>query len=690
MATEVLRLVFGDDASAGLNAARGRVDAARAAADRLRRAASAAVGALGAAVLQVGRDTDLARAEIATATGASGQALAKLTGDYRRALGQVTASSQAVAKATGDWNTHLGLTGTALSDVTAHALKAGIQGDEVAKSFRGAGLGAAEARQAIDLLTVLSERYGASADRIAAGVGRYKDRLDALGLSYAEQVTLVAKAESEGRRASQVIQALEKGYGGLREQIAKAVPAQKDYEGAAERSYRASQTLTDRLDGLRNRLASMVTLSPEVAQGVGGVAAGLGGLGTLAPQVGSAVRLMWRAVTGPVGLVVAALGAVGVAVWRFRGEIADAAASVVGLLTERIDGMLGRLEGLARRFAPGLADRVSEWRSALSDAGDDAEEWLGRYADDVEEAKRKADDATAAVADFLAKGSDEPTPGGAPALAFQAVKAASKDMVEHPDDGVEAQTMKTWSILTNKPVSRQRLGLIQAAGWFKGEIQGVRQFTDLRMGEIVAGVKSTIPPGFKLAAQAAGTSWTAGLSEKVTPSRIGGLIGGALAGSRLTGDGSGWLSVARTVAGDIGGTIIDNLSGTLTTLLPGPFGAALGGVISGLAPVVIPIVKALASKLVDAFLSVWRGIRGFFSWLGGLFGLGGREDGGNPDAPARDPAGPGPGAPGSGTPVPGPGAPGQPGGVTVEIGGRVVAEAAAEGAPDNRRFFGED
>ena len=536
MATEVLRLVFGDEASAGLDKARGRIDQTRRASDLLKRAVSAAAGALGAGLVAVGRQHDQARAEIARATGASGEALKQLTADYREALGQVRNSSAEVATATGDWNTHLGLTGSELASVTAQALQAGITGDAVAKSFRGAGLGADQARQAIDLLTVLSERYGVTQERIARVQGRYKDRLDALGLSYSEQVTAIAKAESEGRTFSQVLLALEGGAQGLRDQIGAAVPAVDEYSGAAQRAYAASRTLTDRGREVVNWASSLVSVSPEVAQGVGGIAAGLGGLGTLAPQIGTAARLMWAAVAGPVGLVVAAIGAVGVAAWRFREQIGDALAAVVGVVTDRVDSMLAKFEALAERFAPGLADRVGEWRAALRDGGDAAADWLGALGEDVEDAKAKADDATASVARLLDEGSDREPRGGEPALAFQAIRREAGEteravgVAYHHMTGEVRGALNTWT----------HLG-VQAGEDFRFELQASGDFAELRMAQMVAGVQKTLPPGFKAAGRDSGSWFTRELGGLVNPTSMGGLLAGALIGSRGGPGGVGWL-----------------------------------------------------------------------------------------------------------------------------------------------------
>ena len=145
------------------------------------------------------------------------------------------------------------------------------------------------------------------------------------------------------------------------------------------------------------------------------------------------------------------------------------------------------------------------------------------------------------------------------------------------------------------------------------------------------------------------------------------------------------------MADGIGGKFVDKLSGYVTEFLPGPWGAALGGALQAALPLVIPVVKAVAQAMVNAFLAVWRGIKGFFSWLGGLFGVGGGADQAPTGSPQSDTPVPGPGGPGPGGP--GPPLPGGSGAdnrnLVVEIGGRPVADVSLQEQESSRRFYGE-
>ena len=79
------------------------------------------------------------------------------------------------------------------------ALKAGLNTDILGQSFRRANVPAAEQANIIDTLVVLGQRYGVNLDDIQKRVGNWSTRLDALGLTLQEQLTLTAMARAEGR-----------------------------------------------------------------------------------------------------------------------------------------------------------------------------------------------------------------------------------------------------------------------------------------------------------------------------------------------------------------------------------------------------------------------------------------------------------------------------------------------------------
>ena len=317
---------------------------------------TAAGAVVTAAAGKMAADWQSSRRSIVDATGASGKALDGLLGSYRGVQGSVAASSGQIAKAIGDLNTHTGRAGEGLERLATKALKAGLNTDTLGKSVRGFNVTGADQERLIDKLVVLGQSYGANLDKLQTDVGRYKDDMDGLNLSMDQQLTLAALAESENRKLRDVVKELEDGTGGWREKLDAALPALADTAGATEQAYTAGKTWGQSLAELRGHLEGMVGPMSQVAAGAGSLVTGFAGAATAFPGLGSKIagslkgvttasRTMWLSLTG-VGLLAAA----GAALWAFRDKVASLMASLIEMVGNGVNRLLGVAHSMAQKL----------------------------------------------------------------------------------------------------------------------------------------------------------------------------------------------------------------------------------------------------------------------------------------------------------------------------------------------------
>ena len=418
---EILQLGFDPTGAArGLDTAKGKMRETQAGMDALKTGVKVAGTAIGAALLAIGRAHEQASSTIAAATGASGEDLAALNADYRGVLGTVRASTGEVAKAIGDLNTHTGATGPGLRSIATLALKAGLNTDILGQSLRRANVPMEKQGEVIDTLTVLGQRYGVDLDDIQKRVGNWSTRMDALGLSMKESVTLTAIARSEGRLMGDVLREMEAGTGEWQGRLDEVMPSLEGVAGATAAAYKETETFSDKFVLAKNRLMGFVSANPQVLQAVGGMVSGIGGIAIVAPQAGAAMKILWASSLGPIGLVVAAIVGVGVALFAFRDHVAGAGSWVLAFIAEK-GAMLA--EFLAQwveklPFGEKLAAKIRGGAVAASNALNSGAASLRGYRDRVREAKTATDE----LAGVGVGGGGAPGGGGLPVVTAAAKK----------------------------------------------------------------------------------------------------------------------------------------------------------------------------------------------------------------------------------------------------------------------------
>ena len=577
----------GAPALAGLKESARQAGRAQESYGRLRAAVGVAVGAISAAVVGMAREHDEARGAIAEATGATGAGLRGLVGDYQSVIQSAVGlrrDSEDVAAAVGALNTHLGVSGARLAVLAGTMVDAGLSAEGAGGLFRGLGVGLDEAGGAMDLLTRLSQEYGPSVDEIARRTVRYRDDLDALGLSWQEQLTLGAQAIGSGQRLSTVVRDLGADTSGWRDELAAVTPSLEDVAGATERSSVAQATFADRIGRVRDAVSASLAPHAESVQLLGSMGTGLGGLAAAAPLAGTAVRGLWAAVTGPAGLAVAAVAGVGAVVWRFRDRVGEVVADVIGWVWDGASRILDGLATVADWLPGGLGDRVSAVADGIEARVEGVQGWL-----------RGIGDAAADGAADLAEGIDVVA---VPALvrAAEAGESSARRIEEAFDlasVGAQAQLGAVGDMvpgLLHPPVERAFDLILDTT-----------ETKTIEMGALVGGLL-TRPDVVDLSTVA--PSWsdrlTRGLRETWTSEHVGGVLAQGFVG------GGGARGAAQALGSELGGLIGGSIQQVVAERMTTGMSGILGGAINALVPGLGGVIGSLAGKVV-----------GFLSGLGG-------------------------------------------------------------------------
>jgi len=164
------------------------------------------------------KEVDDALDTIVTKTGATGEAMKDFEGSFKNVAKTMPVDMQTVGDAIGEVNTQFGLTGPALEEASAKAIKfSEINGQDVSKT-------AIDARQAIeafelstsdlgmvlDAVTKTAQDTGQATDVLFDRVTKGAPQLKAMGLEFAEGVAIMGKFEQAGVDSSKALSYLAK------------------------------------------------------------------------------------------------------------------------------------------------------------------------------------------------------------------------------------------------------------------------------------------------------------------------------------------------------------------------------------------------------------------------------------------------------------------------------------------------
>ena len=534
--------------------------------------AGAALTAVGAAIVN---EWDQARKTIVEGTGATGEALDALMGDFESLSGSIAGvSNEQTSAAIADLNTHLGLTGPALQTVAEAALKAGVDTNQFGSVAKQLGLDAQGSTTLLDQLTVAAQNTGVDVDTMTRTIGRSSARW------------LAAGGTMEGLTATVVSAADEFGPAGLRGAMSElltevdkgVIPATKSLEdqlgntaGAVDRTHEASVTWFDRLEQLKSSLLTAV--NPEIATfatGVGGATTAIGGMiqampgivggmsnlgGGIAKVTGLQKLFNLAMAANPIGLVITAVGLAAAAYITWKDEIN---AFLVGAW----DKMVGAFE--------------SGWN------------WISKFVPFMDELPGKMEPATKATANL----SDE-LAGHSLTTAFEEAKKKGEEFLDTVgtrfavDMKASINALKSVQIQMALQSSGHEGGVAFASAFNAGYMQGP------------GGMMNVIPQNMMQLADDG--SWTLaggkGAENFATGGGGGGLLGGL--GKWLGGGGD-----AGGIAGFFQNTM-GGVSGVMSSFVNGDWKTSLGNMVSMGLNTLVPGLGTVANLAFGAFKGVF-------------------------------------------------------------------------------------
>ena len=353
-----------------------------------------AMGVASAAMLAMGNTWDNARKTIAQGTGATGDELDALMASYRRLAGTVKGD---VSGAVADLNTQFGATGPRLEAIVTHTLKAKQAFGEfditaLGQAMKSFGVDAEGTGAFLDHAGTVAQATGHSMQALDRRHADVRPIAKNAGLSSEETATFIGKMAEAGVSVSRVMPGLnaamrnaaKEGVTDLRGHLNDAIisvreattdtdalrvatetfgaegaqrmvsairsgvlpsidelsTAYTDTTGKTVEVYGETLTLMDRFGLLKDRMSALVGPAGNVIGVIGSMGAVLAGLGPFFPQIAAGARLMWAALTGPVGLAVTAITAVGLVLYKFRRQVGDVLASIIQIVGQWADAFL--------------------------------------------------------------------------------------------------------------------------------------------------------------------------------------------------------------------------------------------------------------------------------------------------------------------------------------------------------------
>lgn len=189
------------------------------------------------ALFDLGMQFDSASDAIRIGTGATGEALRALEGDFDVVYGSVPAAMEDAASAIADYNTRLGLTGEPLQELSKQALQVNnLLGDDLSsvieessQAFRQWGIDAKDMGDAMDYVFKASQSTGVGFTSLLSSAQQFGPQMQELGFSFKEAVALFGQLDKAGVNASEVMGALKKSVGGMAKDGISAAEGLRQY-----------------------------------------------------------------------------------------------------------------------------------------------------------------------------------------------------------------------------------------------------------------------------------------------------------------------------------------------------------------------------------------------------------------------------------------------------------------------------
>lgn len=184
----------------------------------LTKGVTAPILGMGAASIAAFKDVEESFEIVITKTGATGDALDALEGNFKNLAGRVPADLSTVGEAIGEVNTQFGFTGERLEDASERMIQfSKINGQDVTsasiqakQAIEAYGLSGEDLEMVLDGVTKAAQDTGQSTDKIFELARKGAPQIKALGLDFAEGAQLIGRFEKSGIDSSAALSSLTK------------------------------------------------------------------------------------------------------------------------------------------------------------------------------------------------------------------------------------------------------------------------------------------------------------------------------------------------------------------------------------------------------------------------------------------------------------------------------------------------
>lgn len=173
---------------------------------------------MGAASIAAFKDVEESFEIVITKTGATGDALDALEGNFKNLAGRVPADLSTVGEAIGEVNTQFGFTGERLEDASERMIQfSKINGQDVTsasiqakQAIEAYGLSGEDLELVLDGVTKAAQDTGQSTDKIFELARKGAPQIKSLGLDFSEGAQLIGRFEKSGIDSSAALSSLTK------------------------------------------------------------------------------------------------------------------------------------------------------------------------------------------------------------------------------------------------------------------------------------------------------------------------------------------------------------------------------------------------------------------------------------------------------------------------------------------------
>jgi len=174
------------------------------------------IQSVGRAIRSAGEDIDAAYDTILIKTGATGEALEGLQGDFRAVFGSIPVEAQAAADVISELNRRMGMSGEPAQELAKQILRlsdmldtdAATTAANFTRTLGDAGIATEDASATLDKLFLATQRSGVGIESLMQLMVQYGAPMRQMGFTVEDSIALLAKWEKEGVNTGLVLGSL--------------------------------------------------------------------------------------------------------------------------------------------------------------------------------------------------------------------------------------------------------------------------------------------------------------------------------------------------------------------------------------------------------------------------------------------------------------------------------------------------